>query len=62
LSDAPGCIGQHGAPIPPNGPCASCREQKICLDVSKRFVPREVLTEILTKVERLEELLEATQG
>jgi 5-methylcytosine-specific restriction endonuclease McrA len=33
-STLPGCIGQFGFPMIPNGPCENCRDQKVCGDTN----------------------------
>lgn len=52
-STLPGCIGYFEAPLPPNGPCGSCKYQEVCRHVRLNFVPKAKLKEVLVLVQEV---------
>lgn len=49
----PGCIGYHGKPAPPNGPCRICRYQDVCM----RVIAKDRLKPIFAKILEIEATL-----
>jgi len=45
----PGCIGYHGFPLAPNGPCEKCAQADLCKRVKANFVPKAEVRVVLSK-------------
>lgn len=48
-----GCIGYHGHPLPPNGPCKTCPHQDLC----KRVIAKDRLKPVVESFLRAEAIL-----
>ena len=53
----PGCVGFHGKPIAPNGPCERCRYEELCIHVNSNFVPKTALRELLRIVQEIKAIV-----
>ena len=38
VESLPGCIGYYGFPLPPNGPCETCKVKELCKRSSRQGV------------------------
>jgi len=45
----PGCIGSHGFPLAPNGPCEKCAQADLCKRVKANFVSKAEVRAVLGK-------------